>query len=174
VGQTGATRFGRARADAELGLRIRAIDEPSRATYGAPRIHAELAAQGVRVGRKRTARLMEVAGRYGVSRRKWITTTMRDRGTRPAPIWSNATSARQRRTGGGWPTSPTFRPGPAFCSWRRYSTRSAAQWWAMETPLRTELVLSALNLALGQPRPAAVIHHSDQGSQYTSIAFGMR
>ncbi len=86
----------------------------------------------------------------GVSRRKWITTTTRDRGARPAPIWSNATSARPRRTGGGWPTSPTFRPGPAFYSWRRYSMRSAAPWWPMETPLRTELVLSALNLALGQ------------------------
>jgi putative transposase len=40
--------------------------------------------------------------------------------------------------------------------------------------LRTELVLQALNLALCQRRPAAVIHHSDQGSQYTSIAFGQR
>ena len=46
--------------------------------------------------------------------------------------------------------------------------------WAMETHLRTELVLEALNMALGQRRPAAVIHHSDQGSQYTSIAFGKR
>ena len=46
--------------------------------------------------------------------------------------------------------------------------------WAMETHLRTELVLQALNLALWQRRPAAVIHHSDQGSQYTSIAFGER
>jgi putative transposase len=46
--------------------------------------------------------------------------------------------------------------------------------WAMATHLRTELVLEALNLALGQRRPAAVIHHSDQGSQYTSLAFGKR
>jgi putative transposase len=46
--------------------------------------------------------------------------------------------------------------------------------WAMETHLRTELVLQALNLALWQRRPAAVIHHSDQGSQYTSLAFGQR
>jgi len=46
--------------------------------------------------------------------------------------------------------------------------------WAMETHLRTELVLQALNLSLWQRRPAAVIHHSDQGSQYTSIAFGQR
>src|SRR5216684_7082391 len=44
----------------------------------------------------------------------------------------------------------------------------------METHLRTELVLEALNMALGQRRPAGVIHHSDQGTQYTSLAFGMR
>ena len=44
----------------------------------------------------------------------------------------------------------------------------------METHLRTELVLEALNMALAQRRPAGVIHHSDQGTQYTSIAFGMR
>ena len=65
----------RARTDAELSLRIKAIHERSRATYGAPRIHAELADQGIRVGCKRVARLMGVAGIYGVSRRKWITTT---------------------------------------------------------------------------------------------------
>ncbi len=46
--------------------------------------------------------------------------------------------------------------------------------WAMESHLRTELVLRALNMALRQRRPAAVIHHSDQGTQYTSIAFGLR
>jgi putative transposase len=46
--------------------------------------------------------------------------------------------------------------------------------WAMATHLRTQLVLDALNMALGQRRPAAVIHHSDQGSQYTALAFGKR
>jgi len=46
--------------------------------------------------------------------------------------------------------------------------------WAVATHLRTELVLEALNMALGQRHPAAVIHHSDQGSQYTSLAFGKR
>ena len=40
--------------------------------------------------------------------------------------------------------------------------------------LRTELALDALNMALGQRRPDDVIHHSDQGCQYTSIAFGLR
>jgi len=46
--------------------------------------------------------------------------------------------------------------------------------WSMATHLRTELVLQALEMALGQRRPSSVIHHSDQGTQYTSIAFGQR
>ena len=46
--------------------------------------------------------------------------------------------------------------------------------WSMANHLRTELVLDALNMALWQRRPDAVIHHSDHGSQYTSIAFGAR
>src|SRR5688572_33247063 len=44
----------------------------------------------------------------------------------------------------------------------------------MATHLRTELVLEALDMALGQRRPQGVIHHSDQGTQYTSIGFGQR
>ena len=46
--------------------------------------------------------------------------------------------------------------------------------WAMADHLRTELVLDALNMAIEQRRPTDVIHHSDQGCQYTSIAFGKR
>ena len=46
--------------------------------------------------------------------------------------------------------------------------------WSMTHHLRTELVLGALNMALGQRRPQGVVHHSDQGSQYTSFAFGKR
>ena len=46
--------------------------------------------------------------------------------------------------------------------------------WAMETHLRTELILAALNMAITQRRPDAVIHHSDHGCQYTSYAFGKR
>ena len=59
----------RARADAALSARIAAIHQRSDATYGAPRIHAELAAEGTHVGCKRVARLMANAGLYGVSRR---------------------------------------------------------------------------------------------------------
>ncbi len=46
--------------------------------------------------------------------------------------------------------------------------------WALEPHLKTDLVLSALNMALAQRRPEAVIHHSDRGCQYTSYAFGKR
>jgi len=46
--------------------------------------------------------------------------------------------------------------------------------WSMANHLRAELVLDALEMAVGQRRPREVIHHSDQGSQYTSLAFGKR
>jgi putative transposase len=75
----------RARADAELTSRITAIHQYARATYGTPRIHEELLAANSRVGHKRVARLMKAAGLCGVSRRKWVATTVRERGARPAP-----------------------------------------------------------------------------------------
>src|SRR5208283_3793828 len=91
------------------------------------------------------------------------------------PIWSSVTSSHPDRIGCGWLTSPTFRPGLASylaVVLDAFSRRIVG--WAMGTHLRTELVLEALNMALAQRRPAGVIHHSDQGTQYTSIAFGMR
>jgi putative transposase len=169
-------RSARARADAGLTLRIQTIHERSRATYGAPRVHAELAAEGIRVGRKRVARLMDAAGLYGVSRRKWVTTTVRDRTARPAPdlVDRNFAAASPNRL---WVADITYVPTWAGFLYLAvvldaFSRRVVG--WAMETHLRTELVLAALNMALGQRRPVEVIHHSDQGTQYTSIAFGMR
>jgi putative transposase len=166
----------RARADAELSARMRAIHEHSRGTYGAPRIHAELEAAGIQVGRKRVARLMRAAGLVGVSRRKWLTTTVRDRDARPAPdlIERNFVAPGPNRL---WVADITYIPTWAGFLYLAvvldaFSRRIVG--WAMETHLRTELVLEALNMALAQRRPAAVIHHSDQGTQYTSIAFGMR
>ena len=61
------------------------IHQGSRGTYGVPRIHAELAADGVAVGRKRVSRLMRRAGIEGISRRRRAWTTRRDRDARPAP-----------------------------------------------------------------------------------------
>ena len=166
----------RTTADAELTARIAEIHRRSRQTYGAPRIHAELKEQGTRVGCQRVARLMRAAGLKGVSRRNWIITTVRDRHARPAPdlVERNFAAAAANRL---WVADLTY-----IATWAGYLYLAVVLdafsrkivGWAMETHLRTELVLNALNMAIAQRRPAGVIHHSDQGSQYTSLAFGKR
>jgi transposase InsO family protein len=75
----------RATDDARLLEQIRTFHRASRGTYGAPRIHRDLRDAGVRVGRKRVARLLKQAGLRGVSRRKWPATTVRAAEARPAP-----------------------------------------------------------------------------------------
>ena len=169
----------RAQLDAALGERIRRVHERSRGTYGAPRVHAELAADGERVGRKRVARLMRAAGLEGVSRRKGHRTTRRAPEARPAPdlVERNfaASSADQL-----WVADITYIPtwaGFLYLAVVRDAWSRRIVGWSMATHLRTELVLDALNMALWQRRPEAVIHqihHSDQGCQYTSFAFGLR
>lgn len=166
----------RSRADAQLSLRVSVIHQCSHATYGAPRVHAELRAEGIKVGRKRVARLLKKAGLVGASRRKWIHTTVRDRNARPAPdlVERNFDAPQPNRL---WVADITYIPTWAGFLYLAvvldvYSRKIVG--WAMETHLRTELVLEALDLALWQRRPGAVIHHSDQGSQYTSIQFGTR
>jgi hypothetical protein len=75
--KTGA-KSRRERVDAQLTERITAVHAVSKGTYGAPRIHADLAQAGLRHGRKRIARLMRVAGLAGKSPRRWPTTTITD------------------------------------------------------------------------------------------------
>ena len=166
----------RSQLDAQLSLRIGAIHQRSHATYGAPRVHAELRAEGIKVGRKRVARLLKKAGLVGASRRQWIHTTMRDRTARPAPdlVERNFAAPQPNRL---WVADITYIP-----TWTGFlylavvldvfSRRVVG--WAMAAHLRTELVLEALDFALWQRRPGAVIHHSDQGTQYTSLQFGAR
>ncbi len=166
----------RATADAALSAQIRVIHDRSRGTYGERRVHAELAELGVHVSRKRIARLMRAMGLAGVSRRKHPTTTTRDRDARPAPdlVERNFTAPGPDQL---WVADITYIPTWAgflylavvLDAWSRRVVG-----WAMATHLRTELVLEALNMALTQRRPANVIHHSDQGCQYTSLAFGRR
>jgi putative transposase len=157
----------RARADVELSAEIAAIHRASRGTYGAPRIDAELTAQGARVGRKRVARLMRRAGLQGVSRRKQLRTTVRDETARPAPDLVD----RQFQAAGRdrlWVADITYVP-----TWAGFLYLAVVldAWsrrvigWAMQSHLRTELVLAALDMAVVQRRPADVIHHSDQGCQ---------
>ena len=165
----------RAQSDAPLSAAIRAAHAASRGIYGAPRVHAELAANGLRVGRKRIARLMSQAGLAGVSRRKFITTTVKGDG-RQAPdlVERNFAAAAPDRL---WVADITYVPTWAGFLYLAvvldaFSRRIVG--WSMATTLATQLVLDALNMALMTRRPRGVIHHSDQGSQYTSIAFGHR
>ncbi len=163
-------------ADQALENRIVEIHGQSRGTYGVPRIHAELSADGIQVGRKRVSRLMRRAGIEGVSRRRRAWTTKRDRDARPAPDLVDrdfdAPGPDQL-----WVADITY-----VSTWAGFLYLSVVidAWsrrvvgWAMANHLRTELVLDALNMALGQRSANGVIHHSDQGCQYTSIAFGLR
>jgi putative transposase len=86
----------RTKTDTALTAEIRAAHATSSGICGAPRIHAELAAKGVHVGRKRVARLMSQAGLAGVSRRKFVVTTSRATAA-GHPIWSNGTLPHRRR-----------------------------------------------------------------------------
>jgi len=166
----------RARRDGELLELILAIHAESRGTYGAPRVQAELRAKGVSVSRKRVARLMHHAGVRGVSRRRFVVTTVRDDGSVPAPdlVQRDFEAVGPNRL---WVADITYVPTWAgflylavvLDAWSRRVVG-----WAMATHLRTELVLDALEMAVRQRQPRGVIHHSDHGCQYTSVAFGKR
>ncbi len=163
-------------SDVALSERIQEIHKYSRGTYGAPRIHAELKKQGWRIGKKRIVRLMRAAGLVGVSRRKWICTTQRRKGARPAPdlVERNFTADGPDQL---YVADITYIPtwaGFLFLAVVLDVCTRRVVGWAMANNLRTQLVLDALNMALHQRQPTNVIHHSDQGCQYTSIAFGQR
>jgi putative transposase len=166
----------RRKEDETLQRRIRTIHDRSRQTYGVPRIHAELQDEGTRVGRKRVARLMKESGLAGVSRRKSTVTTRRDRADRPAPDLVDRHFVADKPDA-LWVADITYVPtwvGFLYLAvvldvWSRKIVG-----WAMAGHLRTSLVTTALDMAITQRSPANVIHHSDQGCQYTSIEFGKR
>ncbi len=167
----------RERSDHELSKLVERIHTSSRETYGVPRVHAELRDEhGLRVSRKRVARLMRRLGIEGVSRRgKRPQTTRRARET---PAAEDLVRRRFRAPGPNrlWVADITY-----VSTWEGYlflacvidcfSRRCVG--WSMRDDLRSELVLDALGMAVTRRRPnAGVIHHSDRGSQYTSLAFG--
>jgi transposase InsO family protein len=166
----------RARQDASLQARVQEIHRQSRGTYGAPRIQVELAEAGVRVGRKRVARVLRQAGLRGVCRRRYVVTTQRAPGHRAAP---DLVQRAFRASGPNqlWVADITYiRTAGGFL----YLAVVLDVWsrrivgWAMTTRVTTRLVLAALDMAIRQRQPRAVIHHSDQGCQYTAIEFGQR
>jgi putative transposase len=166
----------RKQADLLLGDRIEALHLKSRSTYGRPRLKADLQDEGISISNDRLARLMRERSIVGASRRKGFKTTQRDRNARPAPDLVErkfvADAPDQL-----WVADITYVPTWAGFLFLAvvldvYSRRIVG--WAMANHLRTELVLQALDMAIWRRRPRGVIHHSDQGTQYTSIAFGLR
>jgi putative transposase len=167
----------RAIENAMMVERIRKVHAESDATYGMPRVRAELIDQGVEISGKRVARLMRTNAIRGVSRRRnFVVTTRRDQRQRPAPDL-----VKREFVADGpnqlWVADITYVPtwaGFIFLAvvldvWSRRIVG-----WAIGEQMTADLVLAALNMALQQRKPDGVIHHSDQGSQYTSVAFGER
>jgi putative transposase len=172
----------RSKADAVLCEQIERIHKQSRGTYGAPRIHSELRTLGIRCARKRVAKLMGETGLFGCGGRRRARTTTTRRATAkedllkvPDLVKRDFTPVAPDRL---WVADITY-----IRSWEgwlylsfvldAFSRRIVG--WSMANHLRAELVLDALNMAIYNRRPAAgLIHHSDRGSQYTSVEFGKR
>ena len=167
----------RSLANAALLAQIEAAHTMSDATYGMPRTRAELADQGVRASRKRIATVMRLAHIRGVSRRRsYVVTTTRDKRQRPAPDLVKrqfvATDINQL-----WVADMTYVPTWAGFLYLAVVTdvyNRKVVGWAFGVNMTADLVIAALNMALLTRKPESVIHHSDQGSQYTSVAFGKR
>ncbi|MFA9433027.1 IS3 family transposase [Egicoccus sp. AB-alg2] len=167
-------------ADARLTTTIAAIHAASRGTYGAPRVHAELRlGRGIRVGRKRIARLMRNAQLEGVTRRRRRGCTRRN----PAALASDDLVNRQFTPAGRdqlWVADITQHPTDEGWVYLAvvidaFSRRVVGH--AIADHLRSELVVDALETAIWRRRPApgsGLIHHADHGTQYTSWAFGQR
>ena len=164
-----------AQRDAELAAVVSEVHSRSRRTYGAPRVHAELARLGHRTARKRVARLMREHGLVGAhSRRRWRTgkpntawaPDLVERDFNPASrdrLW--AADVTQFRTEEGW----LHFAGVIDL----YSRRVIG--WAMGTTPDADLVIDALVMAFERRRPdQRVIHHADRGAAYTSLAFGQQ
>ena len=163
-------------ADAELLVRIKTIHDESRGIYGAPRIHAELRLKHyIYCSNKRVARLMRYTGLVGVHRRKYSGATQRDpkreaypdlaerrfTADEPNKVW--VADVTQHQTDEGWLYLAVVID--------VYSRLVVG--WAFAERFTAELVLNALEMALWNRQPAeGVVHHSDHGSQYTSLAFG--
>ena len=166
----------RKQRDIELGDRIEALHRRSRNTYGRPRIKADLEEEGITISNDRLARLMNERHLQGASRRKGIRTTVRDRDARPAPdlVDRKFVADAPNKL---WVADITYVPtyaGFLFLAVVLDAFSRRIVGWATSSSMRTQLVLDALNMAIQRRQPADVVHHSDQGTQYTSIAFGSR
>jgi putative transposase len=166
----------RALTDAWLTEQIKTIHESNRRVYGSPRVHAELRlAHGIRVGRKRVERLMRQSGLSGLVPKRRGRTTVRVSGVRVADDLVRR-DFRPAAPNVLWVADITY-----LRSWEGWLYLAAVQdahsrrivGWSMADHMRSDLVVDALNMAIARRRPdAGLIHHSDQGSQFVSLAFG--
>jgi putative transposase len=151
------------------------VHERSRRTYGAPRVHAQLRRLDQRCSRKRVARLMRAHGMVGVhARRAWrrgrpevasapdlVNRDFAPSG--PDQVW--AADVAQFRTHEGW-----LHLAAVIDLWSRRVVG-----WSMSNSPNSELVTDALLMAFQRRRPdRRVVHHSDRGAAYTSLAFSQR
>lgn len=159
----------RAQVNEALAARIRAVHETSRQTYGYLRVHAELRARGERVGKHRVARLMTQMGLVTKGRRRFKTTTQRDERHRRVPnVLAGNFTAQQPND--KWVSDITYIPTAEgwlyLAGIQDVFSRRIVGWSMSERPTKA-LVCDAWKLAVGQ-RGVPRLHHSDQGSQYTS------
>jgi putative transposase len=159
-----------------LSEKIEMIHRNSRATYGAPRVHAELQAIGIRCSRKRVARLMRRAKLRGCLRGRRIRTTHRvalQQAAAPDLVGRNFASEQPDRL---WVADITYvrsKEGFVYLAFILDACSRKVVGWSMATHLRSELVIDALQMAIARRKPSpGLVHHSDRGVQYTSLSFG--
>jgi transposase InsO family protein len=167
----------RAIADEVLLARVRIVHQASDQTYGAPRVHRELRGEGLRVGRKRVARLMRAGSLVGRRPTRWVRTTD---SAHDQPIAPNLLERRFdvngiRERDRVWVSDLTYVPtreGWLYLAVILDLASRRVVGWAMRDTLHGALALGALRMALAVRRPAAgLVHHSDRGAQYASAAY---
>lgn len=155
-------------------VHIRAIHAAVRGVYGSPRIHAELCARGYGYNLKRIARLMRLNHLRARHKRKYRVTTHADPKLPSAP---NRLAQDFQAAGPNQKWAADVTCVPTAEGWLYlavvldlYSRRLIG--WAMATDHNTELVVQALQMALGRRRPGSgTLHHSDRGKPYTSASY---
>jgi len=161
----------RKRENRRLALEIKVVHESSKQTYGSPRIHAELTANGISCSRNRVARLMKEQGIRAKSKRKFRVTTDSNHSLPAAPNLLNRNFSTDRPNQ-VWLTDITYIPtreGWLYLAavLDMHSRRIVG--WAMSNRLKRQLVMDALLMAIWQRKPdRGLLHHSDRGSQYCS------
>ena len=170
----------RARANERLLVAIRGVHRASRHRYGAPMVHAELRAQGVRCGHNRVARLMRGAGLRGLAPRRFRVTTQSGHREPVAPnvLARRFAPSAYRDRDRVWVADITYLPTREGWLYLAVVVDLASRrvlGWCADRVLEQSLTLRALDRALLlRCPPPGLVHHSDRGVQYASAAYQAR